>query len=340
MNGSVTSLRSSDAARQLGVSIKALRLYERHGLVTPRRSAAGYRAYSADDMMRGAKVVMLRTLGLSLAEVASVLNGDPPGLRAALASHETLLDTQIHELVGKLDKVRALQADLARGQMPHDGQLTKLLNRTQPSVAFELPWPWAGEWFELRDIRPLNYVIGSLGSGKTRLALRLAESLPGAMFLGLSRLEEASPVAMALTRADGDLRSRVDQALAWLVGEGGTKSDALIALLIALEAPSAAALVIDMIEQDLDQRTQESLIAFLRHRARIDDRPVFMLTRSSAILDLAAVGPDEAIILCPANHSPPVRVAPYPGAAGYEAMATCLATPEVRARIARCPMSA
>jgi hypothetical protein len=42
--------------------------------------------------------------------------------------------------------------------------------------------------------------------------------------------------------------------------------------------------------------------------------------------------PDEAIIFCPANHSPPMRVAPYPGAPGYEAVASCLASPEVRAR--------
>jgi len=44
------------------------------------------------------------------------------------------------------------------------------------------------------------------------------------------------------------------------------------------------------------------------------------------------VGAEEAIIFCPANHSPPISVAPYPGAAGYEAVATCLASPEVRAR--------
>jgi len=56
------------------------------------------------------------------------------------------------------------------------------------------------------------------------------------------------------------------------------------------------------------------------------------MTRSCAILDLAAVGPDEAIILCPANHSPPIQVAAHPGAPGYEAVATCLASPEVRAR--------
>jgi hypothetical protein len=47
---------------------------------------------------------------------------------------------------------------------------------------------------------------------------------------------------------------------------------------------------------------------------------------------LDAVGNDESIILCPANHSPPSFVRPYPGFPGFEAVATCLASPEVRAR--------
>jgi len=44
------------------------------------------------------------------------------------------------------------------------------------------------------------------------------------------------------------------------------------------------------------------------------------------------VGANEAIIFCPANHSPPILVAPYRGAEGYEALTMCLATPEIRAR--------
>ena len=110
-------------------------------------------------------------------------------------------------------------------------------------------------------------------------------------------------------------------------------SDALIALITGLESEGPAILVIDMIEQGLDQAAQEALIAHLRGRGS-GGRPLFFLTRSCAILDLASVGPDEAVILCPVNHSPPTRVAPYPGAPGYEAVATCLASPEVRARTA------
>jgi hypothetical protein len=86
-----------------------------------------------------------------------------------------------------------------------------------------------------------------------------------------------------------------------------------------------------MLEQGLDQATQGALIAYLR-RQKHDARPLFFLTRSTAILDLDLVGNDETIIFCPANHNPPQQVAPYPGAPGYEALASCLAAPEVRAR--------
>jgi hypothetical protein len=108
----------------------------------------------------------------------------------------------------------------------------------------------------------------------------------------------------------------------------------MVALLAGLKA--AGPVVVDMVEQGLDQATQEALIAHLRRRGP-EGRPLFLMTRSCAILDLAAVGPDEAILLCPANHSPPVYVAPWPGAPGYEAVATCLATPEVRERLSRGP---
>lgn len=130
---------------------------------------------------------------------------------------------------------------------------------------------------------------------------------------------------------NGALRARVDRKLAWLVEEGATASPALTALMVGLEIEGPAALVVDMIEQGLDHATQEAVIAHLRHHGPAN-RPLFMLTRSSAILDLDAVGADETILYCPANHSPPTMVAPFPGAGGYEALVTCLASPEVRAR--------
>ncbi len=332
MNSSAQFLNPAEAARRLGVSVKALRLYEQRGLIAPARTAAGWRAYGPNEMARVAEIAALRELGLSLSQVARVLGGDPESLEPALAAHQAVLEGRVHQLVDAVDKVRRLRVDITGGRAPAARELARLLRPASNfNLTFNLPWPWGGERFELHDVRSLNYIIGPLGSGKTQFAKRIAETVPGAAFLGLDRLAHGGAAAKALLDRDPALKSRVDAKLAWLVEDGAMFSDDLIGLLVGLETEGLTVLVIDMLEQGLDKATQEALIARLR-RCGSQCRPLFFLTRSSSILDLDAVGDDETIILCPANHSPPTNVRPYPGFPGFEAVATCLASPEVRAR--------
>ncbi|NLS05754.1 MerR family transcriptional regulator [Rhizobium sp. P32RR-XVIII] len=332
MSYSAQFLSPSEAAGRLGISQKALRLYEQRGLIVPVRTSSGWRTYGPAEMARAAEIVALRALGLSLSQIGRVLKGDPQSLEPALAAHQATLENRIVELAGAVDKVRALRADITIGRMPNAGELVRLM---QPApaigVPFRLPWPWGGEEFELREIRPLTFITGPLGSGKTRLAHAIAENLPDARFLGLDRLQDEAAEAHARLDADAALKEQVEEILQWLAEDGATISPALKALVVALQSAASTIHVIDMVEQGLEQASQEAVIAWLRRRSA-EAKPLFLMTRSSVILDLNAMGPKEAIILCPPNHSPPFFVAPYPGTPGYEVVASCLAPPEVRAR--------
>lgn len=326
------AIGAAAASRQLGLSAKALRLYEQRGLLRPPRSAAGWRAYGPAELRRAAEIATLRRLGFSLAQVARLLRGDPAGLAPALEAHQAALEQQLQALLGTLAELRGRRAALAGGQLPSAAELARLLAPpVHPGVALDLPWPWGGERFALPALRPLTHITGPLGSGKTRLARALAAALPGARFLGPERAAAGQAGLRAALARDPALAARAEALLATLRADGATESAALLALLLALAEESQAPLVIDMLEQGLDRATQEALIALLRRRGPAA-RPLLFLTRSTAILDLDSVGEGESILFCPANHAPPFLVAPHPGAPGHEALCSCLAAPEVRAR--------
>ena len=108
IRGPPSVLSSSQAALRVGISVKALRLYERSGLISPDRTPAGWRSYGPKELARAAEIASLRALGLSLAQVAKVLDGDPSDLEDGLAAHEVALQDRARQIASTLDKVRRL----------------------------------------------------------------------------------------------------------------------------------------------------------------------------------------------------------------------------------------
>src|SRR5690348_9742253 len=64
----------SVAAELSGVPVQSLRLYERHGLLSPARSDGGTRRYSADDIARLQRISELVASGVNLAGIARILS--------------------------------------------------------------------------------------------------------------------------------------------------------------------------------------------------------------------------------------------------------------------------
>lgn len=331
------SLLASDAACHLGVSVRALRLYEDKGLLRPMRTDAGYRRYSVEDLRSAREVVALRSLGLSLTQIAGVLGGDAAATDQALALRETELRSQFAAMQKASERIRQLRHGLAHEPGHRAAYLADSRCASSVTVSFKLPWPWDGEQFMLTELAPLIYLVGPLGSGKTRLALHLSETLPNARWLGLQRLDDPRQFERELNLTQKEV-SITESHLEGLRKEGAVDKEPLRLLMAALEAGGGRQpLVIDMIEEGLSRPSQEALMPLLRQRLKTRVGPVIAMTRSSSILDLASVGPSEAILYCPPNHSVPFVVSSFAGAAGYEAVSSCLATPEARKRLAHQP---
>jgi DNA-binding transcriptional MerR regulator len=65
--------------------VRTLRVYERAGLITPQRSANGWRLYGERELRRLNYVITLKTLGLTLREIRDVLStATPPPLLGVL----------------------------------------------------------------------------------------------------------------------------------------------------------------------------------------------------------------------------------------------------------------
>ena len=123
-------LSPSETARRLGVGVRALRLYERRGLVCPARTQAGWRVYGPGEIERLHQVLTLKSLGLSLARITQLLGGRAADLPALLALQEDVLTTRINDLQRARGSVRAARAKVSRDKRLTLEDLIDLIRET------------------------------------------------------------------------------------------------------------------------------------------------------------------------------------------------------------------
>jgi DNA-binding transcriptional MerR regulator len=108
-------------ARQCGLSRTTLLYYESQGLLRrPPRTAGNYRAYADQDVQRIQHIGLLRKVGLSVAEIRSLLDRPGGGAAAILEHRLVTIDAEIEHLRGhQRDILRLLKrsGSFRRSQM-------------------------------------------------------------------------------------------------------------------------------------------------------------------------------------------------------------------------------
>jgi DNA-binding transcriptional MerR regulator len=112
-------LKVGELARRTGLTVRALHHYDSIGLLHPSgRSDSGYRLYSRDDVARLHCIQTLRRMGLSLADVAQLLDGSAVTLPAILSRQIGVLDQEIAQAQALRERLSAMQSILAGGGQP------------------------------------------------------------------------------------------------------------------------------------------------------------------------------------------------------------------------------
>src|SRR5580692_4064013 len=130
-------LSPSETARRLGVGVRALRLYERRGLVCPGRTHAGWRVYGPNEIERLHQVLTLKSLGLSLARITQLLGGRVADLPALLALQEDVLTVRINDLQRARRSVQAARTKVAQDTRLSLEDLIDLVRETTMSTMNE-----------------------------------------------------------------------------------------------------------------------------------------------------------------------------------------------------------
>ena len=101
------------AAKAVGVSAKAIRIWEAKGLLPPAgRTEAGYRLFTDGDIEILRFIIRAKTLGLTLPEVKSILDLHRQGT-APCEQVTALLDAHISDIDRAIADLRALRTTLS-----------------------------------------------------------------------------------------------------------------------------------------------------------------------------------------------------------------------------------
>ena len=116
------TFRTREFAELAGITPRALRHYDRLGLLKPQRTDAGYRAYSTRDLARLEQIIALKFIGVPLRRIGQFTARTPDALANALRAQRQVLEKKRHLL------------DQAISAIGEAEQLLRAGGNTDPSV--------------------------------------------------------------------------------------------------------------------------------------------------------------------------------------------------------------
>lgn len=116
--GNVKAYTISQLAKMAGVSVRTLHHYDHFGLLKPSaRTAAGYRLYEEQDLLRLQQILFFRELDFPLGQIQDILDNPEFDQVEALKNHRRLLEERAQRLTHLLKTIDKTITRLAEDTM-------------------------------------------------------------------------------------------------------------------------------------------------------------------------------------------------------------------------------
>ena len=142
MTDSIPYITAADCARQIGITVKALRVYEDRGLLSPLRSEKNWRLYGAREISRLNEILALKAMGFSLSRITELLSVQESTADNMLALQLSYLIEQRNQLDRSIGLVTALREKTAREEVLEIADLVNLAKELQMTDILKSDVAW------------------------------------------------------------------------------------------------------------------------------------------------------------------------------------------------------
>ena len=242
------------------VTVKTLRHYDELGLLKPAKvdRFTGYRYYSASQLPRLNRILALKDLGLSLDQIAQLLEGDlsPDQIRGMLRLKQAEIQQQVQEEQARLARVewRLKQIEREETMPTQEVVIKKVPPIAVASVRDTVPVTQIGQLFgevfaylDQHKVSPAGPTIGIYYDEEFReegvdveTAVPVAGSVPTGERVKSQELPAVEEMACIIHEGNFDnLRGTYGQLMAWIEANGYRMAGPIREVYVQFTGPDA-----------------------------------------------------------------------------------------------------
>lgn len=117
-------------SKKLGITIRAIRYYEEIGFLNPFKSETGYRYFNDSEIFKLQKILLFKSLGLSLSEIKNIVDlKDSQLFNNILDERKVAIEKEVAQLLSKIESIDLVKKIFAVKNIVEIEKLQEELNR-------------------------------------------------------------------------------------------------------------------------------------------------------------------------------------------------------------------